>query len=122
MKRIVAVLAASLAAVSIYAVTAPAGPETVSPKRVAALEKKVTSLQRSVNRLNHCFATATPVTQYPGYLYQPPGTTSVVATTAIDVTAQGGQIGALFVGTSADCVSALHLKTGSLPARHAYRK
>ena len=51
MKRLLVVLLAVVAALSIYAVTAPAGSQGVSPKRVAALEKQVKSLRRDLNVL-----------------------------------------------------------------------
>lgn len=90
MKRLVAVLVAAVAAFALYTVTAPAGQEAVSPKRVAALEKKVAALQKQLT----CINTYAPLTRYgdpngsAGYLYaQPDG--SAIATTALDLTAQG---------------------------------
>ncbi len=44
MKRILAVALAALAAVALYAATAPAGQQAVTPKQFAALSKRVTKL------------------------------------------------------------------------------
>ena len=51
MKQLLAVLLAVVAALSMYAVTAPARSLGVSPKRVVALEKQVKSLRRDLNVL-----------------------------------------------------------------------
>lgn len=51
MKQFLAVLAAALLVTGIYVVTAGAGQQGVSPKRVAKLEKKVNKLQKTVKKI-----------------------------------------------------------------------
>jgi hypothetical protein len=77
MKRAAAIVAIGLAAVAIYAVTAPAGQQSVSPKAFAALSAKVTKLSKDVNTLKSCtLVGAIPVARFgdptnatEGYLY-----------------------------------------------------
>jgi hypothetical protein len=97
MKRLAVVLAAGVAAVGLYAVTAPAGPEAVSPRRVAALERKVTTLQREMRQAKAqlaCTSRALGLTQFGdpnasfGYAYRAADGTSFF-TTALDATEQG---------------------------------
>jgi hypothetical protein len=121
LKRLAVIVAAALGAFAIYTVTAPAGQQSV-PTRLSAVEKKVKTLQTNVNAIKRCLAEAVPVTRYAGYVYVPQGTTTPVSTTALDVTEQGGQIQFLLLGTRAECVSTLNLKTAGPAARHAYRK
>src|SRR6266571_6855829 len=46
MKRVLAVALAALAAVALYAATAPAGQQAVTPKQFAALAKRVAKLEK----------------------------------------------------------------------------
>ncbi len=55
MTRILAVALAALAAVALYAATAPAGQQAVTPKQFSALAKRVTKLEKD-NKLLLGFA------------------------------------------------------------------
>jgi hypothetical protein len=46
MTRVLAVAMVALAAVALYAATAPAGEQAVTPKQFAALQKRVTKLEK----------------------------------------------------------------------------
>ncbi len=46
MKRVLVVAAVALAVVVLYATTAPAGQQAVTPKQFAALQKRVTKLEK----------------------------------------------------------------------------
>ncbi len=46
MTRVLAVAVVALAAVALYAATAPAGQQAVTPKQLAALQKRVTKLEK----------------------------------------------------------------------------
>jgi len=122
--RLVIVLAAALVAVGIYAVTAPAGQQSVSPKRVAALEKRVSKLQSQLN----CLKTYAPVSVYgdpngtAGYVYQNPDTHQGL-TTALDATASGETPDADFAVVAKSCISsakfaAKKLAPSAKPAVH----
>jgi hypothetical protein len=47
MRRVFILAAVALAAVAVYAATAPAGQQAVTPKQFAALSKKVKALEKS---------------------------------------------------------------------------
>jgi hypothetical protein len=47
MTRVLAVALVALAAVALYAATAPAGQQAVTPKQFAALQKRVTNLEKT---------------------------------------------------------------------------
>ena len=118
MKRLAVVLAAALAAVSVYAVTAPARQEAVSPARVRALEKRVQQLKAFDGRVRNClFFQAVPVTRYRDYLAQPQGTPSPTHVTALDETASGDTVSFYLVGTRRGCIAALRALPGALPHR-----
>lgn len=51
MKRVLVVAAIALAAVALYAATAPAGQQAVTPGQFAALSKKVAKLRKDVDTL-----------------------------------------------------------------------
>jgi hypothetical protein len=118
MQRLVVVLAAALVAVAIYAVTAPASQQAVSPKRVAALEKKVSKLQKDLKTVatavNNClFYGAAPVASFgdaatEGYFYgNAQGQYSLE--NALDFVPQSQQAQALwFVGTSPACAQVMN--------------
>ena len=118
MKKIVALTLAALA-LAIPATQASAAKQAgPTAAQFRALQKQVTGLQKQVKTLNSVIASclfvqAVPVAQYgandgtQGYLYNlPSGTT--VATTALDVVAQGDTPQAWFVGTSNDCATAMN--------------
>jgi hypothetical protein len=118
MKRLVVILAAALVAVAVYAVTAPAGPEAVSPKRVAALEKRVAKTQRDLRTLttavNNCLLVgAAPVAQFgnnatEGYFYGN-GQGQFALETAVDLVPANQQAQAAWLlGTTASCAQALN--------------
>jgi hypothetical protein len=128
MKRLAIVLAAGVAAVGLYAVTAPAGPDAVSPRRVAALERKVTTLQRQMrtanaqlacmNRQAAALASYGVPDQNQGYVYvsgQQEG-----LTTALDVVPQGQQPEFFVPILQASCVGSSAFKR--MERRAAYPK
>jgi outer membrane lipoprotein-sorting protein len=47
MKRVLTVAVVVLAAVALYAATAPAGQQAVTPKQFSALQKRVTTLEKT---------------------------------------------------------------------------
>jgi hypothetical protein len=55
MRRVLAVAMVAIAAVALYAATAPAGQQSVTPKQFAALSKRVTKLEKD-NKLLLGFA------------------------------------------------------------------
>jgi hypothetical protein len=125
LKRLVIVLAAALAAVAIYAVTAPAGQQTSSSqlislsKRVTALEKKTKLLTQRLNCLN----TYAPLTAYgdsqngtEGYLYKPQNTTTPAVTTAVDFTAQNDTADANVAVVKASCIGSAKLSFSKVAA------
>jgi hypothetical protein len=112
MKRLAVVLAAALAAVAIYAVTAPAGQQSDS-SRLRALETKVKQLQAFDKRVRRCLLNqAVPVTRYDRYMVQTTEDKPALAK-ALDVTSQGDAIGFLAVSLRPDCAATLHLRTGA---------
>ena len=100
MKRVLAVAAAGLAAVAIYATVAPAGQQAVTPRQFAALSSKVNTLSKKLNALTREVAAfegcvrALGVAEYGdpngnfGYLYDT-STGSSIYTTALDVVPSG---------------------------------
>lgn len=71
MKRLFVVAAVALAAVVLYAATAPAGQQAVTPGQFAALSKKVTKLRKDVDALGTVLVDcvmhrASPVKEYGG--------------------------------------------------------
>ncbi|MBA3365068.1 MAG: hypothetical protein H0U03_04680 [Actinobacteria bacterium] len=124
MKRLLVLTAAALAAVSIYAVTAPAGQQAVTPKQFAALQKRVTALEKSLktvrdatNALGTCLvgaAQAVPVgvfggTATEGYTYRLASGQQVLAS-ALDTLAEN-EITAttpFMLVTSRDCANAIN--------------
>ena len=79
MKRVLVVAAVALALVAVHAVSAPAGGQSVTPKQVAALTKRVKTLEGKVRTLERCaLVQAIPFLrrggpdETGGYLYQNP--------------------------------------------------
>lgn len=79
MKRVLVVAAVALALVAAHAVSAPAGGQAVTPKQVAALTKRVKTLEAKVRTLERCaLVQAIPFVrrggpdEAGGYLYQSP--------------------------------------------------
>src|SRR5690348_5043311 len=119
MKRFIAVAAACLLAVAIYAVTASGTPQAVTPKQFAALSKKVTTLTKKLNSVtkelvaveNCAFVAAVPIAQFgvpgtEGYEYQNPDH-SVELQTALDVATTTSAQGYALV-TNADCANIIN--------------
>jgi hypothetical protein len=104
MKRILVVaLAAACLGALLYATTAPAGRQAVTPKQFAALQKRVKTLE---NVVNVCFQKAVPVTQYDGY--QATDTNNApLETTALDRTDTGDTPDAYLLDVGQACASAL---------------
>ena len=111
MRRLAVVLAAMLAAVSIYAVTAPAGPQARDP-RFTGLSKRVTQLQAQVRTLAGCtLVRAIPIGVYgaenEGYVYRQTNG-QLVTTSALDVVPQGQQPTFWALATSPQCAQQLN--------------
>jgi hypothetical protein len=111
MKRLALLLAAAVAAVALYATTAPAGQQAVTPAQFSALSKKVTALQKDVKTLKAAVACLAPlgVAQFgdgstAGYHYKQPDGTEVL-TSAIDAVGPNEQAGALIAVINPQCVS-----------------
>ena len=106
MRRLAVVLAVALAAVSVYAVTAPAGSQQVSPRQVAALQRQVRTLQAFDRRVRQClFYRAVPVTRYHGYLYRANG--SEGETSAFDLTQGQDRVTWYAISTRPGCVQVM---------------
>jgi hypothetical protein len=110
MKRLFLVLAAGVAAVALYAATAPAGQQAVTPGQFNALSKKVTTLQKDVKSLKAALAcfSALGVAEFgdgttSGFHYKQPDNSEIL-TTALDVVAQGEQPQALVASIDPQCV------------------
>jgi hypothetical protein len=80
MKRVLVVAALALALVAVHAVSAPAGGQSVTPKQVAQLTKRVKVLEGQVRTLQRCtLVQAIPFLrrggpdESGGYLYRTPG-------------------------------------------------
>jgi hypothetical protein len=76
MTRVLAVALVALAAVALYATTAPAGQQAVTPKQFAALQKRVKTLEtdekqvvEAIQLIAHCAFDqgAIPTTKAPQY-------------------------------------------------------
>jgi outer membrane lipoprotein-sorting protein len=76
MRRVLAVALVTLAAVALYATTAPAGDQAVTPKQFAALQKRVKALEadekqivEAIQLIGHCAFDqgAIPTTKLPQY-------------------------------------------------------
>jgi outer membrane lipoprotein-sorting protein len=76
MRRVLAVALVALAAVALYATTAPAGDQAVTPKQFAALQKRVKALEadekqivEAIQLIGHCAFDqgAIPTTKLPQY-------------------------------------------------------
>ena len=123
MKRLLVLAATVFAAVAVYAVAAPAGQQAVTPRQFAALQKRVTTLEKNLktvrdltNALGACLvaqAQAVPVGVFgsatEGYLYRTANGQQVV-TSALDVLASNevtAQTPFMLV-TSRECASAIN--------------
>ena len=113
MNRGLVIVAAVVVVVALYAVTATAGGQAVTPKQFKALSKKVTTLQREVAALENCLQ-AIPVAQFgddrnhtEGYVYDTTSPSAEFLTTALDVT-DAAHASAWAVVTNSTCASALN--------------
>ena len=100
MKQFLAIVLAALAVGGIYAMTAGASQQGVSPAKFAKLSKQVKKLKKQVAQINGqlaCFTAIAPVTQYGGY-------TGTSSTTALDSTHSGDQVGAFLLVVNSGCV------------------
>ena len=119
MKRLIAVLAAAVVALAVYAVTAPAGRHQSMPSRVRALEQKVRQLQAFDKRVRQCLLSdAVPVTRYSDYLLKPQGDQPSATTTAIDVTHQGDKVGFLAVSLRPECAATFKREPATSRSAH----
>ena len=107
MRRLAVVLAVALTAVSVYAVTAPAGSQQVSPRQVASLQRQVRKLQAFDRRVRQClFYRAVPVTRYHGYVYRVSGSPEAT-TSAFDMTQGQDRVTWYAISTRPGCVQAV---------------
>jgi phage-related protein len=131
MKRVAAIVALGLAAIAIYAVTAPAGQQSVSPKQFAALSAKVTKLTKDLKVVESCVLVgAVPVARFgdavnhtEGYVYVNPDKTQTLEP-AIDLAAPNAAQAWILV-TTPKCATALNggrhvrLRLGTPLSAHA---
>ena len=98
MKQFLAVVLAALAVTGIYAMTAGAGQQGVSPAKFAKLAKQVKQLKKAVHQIQgtlSCFSSVDAVNQHSGYTGR---------STALDFTASGDQVQAYFLLIDPSCV------------------
>jgi hypothetical protein len=121
MKRVLAIVAAGLAALAVYAMAAPASEQAVTPKQFSALSKKVKNLQSQVKHLEGCL-TAAPVSAYgdeqnqsEGYLYVNAQNPNGFLTSAIDFT-DAAHAQTFMVTTSSNCIKTRRTKVVSFRA------
>jgi hypothetical protein len=107
-RRLAVVLAVALTAVSVYAVTAPAGSQQVSPRQVASLQRQVRKLQAFDRRVRQClFYRAVPVTRYHGYVYRATSNSPEGETSAFDLTQDDDRVTWYAISTRPGCVQAV---------------
>jgi hypothetical protein len=120
MKKLLALTAFALAIVALSQLVPDVGAtrDTPVPRRLAALEAKVKTLQGSVTSLKKrttalevfggCIISvpAPPITRYSGYLYSPDNGTTVGLVTALDITASGVTPGFYVAGVNPTCAPA----------------
>jgi hypothetical protein len=104
MKKVLLVaIAAALLGALLYAATAPAGQQAVTPKQFAALQKRVKNLETVINV---CFQGAVPVARFSGYDAKD-ANGAQISTTALDVVEQGETPNAYLLDVGQACASAL---------------
>jgi hypothetical protein len=113
LKRLVIVLAAALVAVAVYAVTAPAGQQSVTPRQFSSLQKRVTTLEKKTKVLTNtlkCLNEYETLSQYGdpsgsfGYAYKE-SDGQAGFTTAVDATAQGDPVDLYVSLVNKSCIS-----------------
>jgi hypothetical protein len=105
MKRLALVLTAAVAGVAIYATTAPAGQQAVTPAQLNAVKKRVSNIE---SVLGACMQGGVPVTRYDGYVVRNTTDQTEFVSSALDVTDQGDQSTAYLLDVGPDCASALN--------------
>jgi hypothetical protein len=131
MKRLLVLVAVAFGAVALYAVTAPAGQQAVTPGQFAALTRRVSTLEKDLKKTKATLNTvvactlvkAVPVSEYggttAGYLYkQPDGTQGIV--TALDLTDTGDTADYWVLTTSQACVTAINGKGAPVASRSSH--
>lgn len=109
MTRLLALVVTAALAVGLYAATATGGSQAVTPAQFAALQKKVTALQKDMKTLKTELAciTAIGVIQFggdtAGYHYKQPDGAEIL-TSALDLAGQGEQPQAFLAGVDTQCV------------------
>jgi hypothetical protein len=111
MKRLLLVsLAAAVVGAALYATTAPAGQQAVTPAQFNALKKRVTADEKKIKdiegALAACLNGAVPAARYTGYVGVDSQNTPFV-TTAIDVVDQGDQPTMYLLDVGAACAQAI---------------
>jgi len=102
-KVLLVAVAAALLGALLYAATAPAGQQAVTPKQFAALQKRVKNLETVINV---CFQGAVPVARFGGYDAKDANGVQISAT-ALDVTDQGDTPQAFLLDVGQTCAAAL---------------
>jgi hypothetical protein len=111
MKRFVLVsLAAAVLGAALYATTAPAGQQAVTPAQFNALKKRVAADEKKIKDiegvLGTCFNGAVPAARYTGYVGVDSQNNPIV-TTALDVTDQGDQPTMFLLDIGSACAQAI---------------
>ncbi|SRR5712691_5130092 len=127
MRRFLVLAVTALVAVGLYAASAGGTQQAVTPGQFAALSKKVAALQKQVTSLKADFACLTALgvagfsdQQNFGYVYKK-SDGSFIITSALDVTAQGQTPEHQLAQIDPSCVSALRFARASAPAAHRSR-
>lgn len=112
MKRLMLVaLAAALLGAALYATTAPASQQAVTPAQFNALKKRVAAAEKKVKDiegvLGACFNGAVPAARYTGYVGVDSANTLFGPITALDVTDQGETPTMYLLDVGATCASAI---------------
>jgi hypothetical protein len=127
MKRFLALIATAGLAVGLYAATAPAGQQGVTPAQIKALQTQVKKLQKDVKTVKAALACITVAgaaefgdNSTAGYHYkQPDG--SEVLTSAVDLTAQGETPQFYLATIDSQCVQSKTLHFAHVPGAHLQR-
>ena len=127
MKRLLVLVAVAFGAVALYAVTAPAGQQVVTPGQFAALTKRVSTLEKDLKKTSTTLSAvractivkAVPLSEYGGYVYQP-STGAQTTVTALDLTETGDTADYWFLTTSQACVTAINGKGAPAASRSSH--
>jgi hypothetical protein len=127
MKRFLALIATAGLAVGLYAATAPAGQQGVTPAQIKALQTQVKKLQKDMKSVKGALACITVAgaaefgdNSTAGYHFkQPDG--SEVLTSAVDLTAQGETPQFYLATIDSQCVQSKGLRFAHVPGARLHR-